>query len=160
MYTLGMPIAMLGLYIALLPPVLVAMALKVAEIAPDDQAGVLGLALGVGAFAAMVANPLAGRFSDRTAGRLGMRRPWIIGGTVVGFAGLVVVATTSSTVVLVLAWGVTQIAYNATIAALTAVMPDHVTRSQRGRVAALLGLAQNLALVGGTFLVQLFSTSA
>ncbi|MBK0296811.1 TetR family transcriptional regulator, partial [Bacillus sp. S34] len=55
MYTLGMPIAMLGLYIALLPPVLVAMALKVAEIAPDNQAGVLGLALGIGAFAAMVA---------------------------------------------------------------------------------------------------------
>lgn len=160
MYTLGMPIAMLGLYIALLPPVLVAMALKVAEIAPDNQAGVLGLALGVGAFAAMVANPLAGRFSDRTYGRLGMRRPWIIGGTVVGFAGLVVVATTTYTVVLVIAWGVTQIAYNATIAALTAVLPDHVTRSQRGRVAALLGLAQNLALVGGTFLVQLFSTSA
>lgn len=160
MYTIGMPIAMLGLYIALLPPVLVAMALKVAEIAPDNQAGVLGLALGVGAFAAMVANPLAGRFSDRTAGRLGMRRPWIIGGTVVGFAGLVVVATTTSTLVLVLAWGVTQIAYNATIAALTAVMPDHVTRSQRGRVAALLGLSQNLALVGGTFLVQLFTTSA
>ena len=160
MYTLGMPIAMLGLYIALLPPVLVAMALKVAEIAPQNQAGVLGTALGIGAFAAMVANPLAGRFSDRTAGRFGMRRPWIIGGTVVGFAALVLVATTTSTVVLVVAWGVAQIAYNATIAALTAVMPDHVTRSQRGRVAALLGLAQNLALVGGTFLVQLFSTSA
>jgi MFS family permease len=160
MYTLGMPIAMFGLYIALLPPVLVAMALKVAEIAPDDQAGVLGLALGIGAFAAMVANPLAGRFSDRTAGRLGMRRPGIIGGTVVGFAALVVVATTTSTVVLVIGWAVAQIAYNATIAALTAVLPDHVTRSQRGRVAALLGLAQNLALVGGTFLVQLFSTSA
>lgn len=89
-----------------------------------------------------------------------MRRPWIIGGTVVGFAALVVVATTSSTVVLVIGWAVAQIAYNATIAALTAVLPDHVTRSQRGRVAALLGLAQNLALVGGTFLVQLFSTSA
>lgn len=160
MYTIGMPLAMFGLYIALLPPVLVAMALKVAEIAPDDQAGVLGLALGIGAFAAMVANPLAGRFSDRTAGRLGMRRPWIIGGTVVGFAALVVVATTSSTVVLVIGWAVAQVAYNATIAALTAVLPDHVTRSQRGRVAALLGLAQNLALVGGTFLVQLFSTSA
>lgn len=160
MYTIGMPIAMFGLFIALLPPVLVAMALKVAEIAPNDQAGVLGLALGIGAFAAMVANPLAGRFSDRTSGRLGMRRPWIIGGTVVGFAALVVVATTSSTVVLVIGWGVAQIAYNATIAALTAVLPDHVTRSQRGRVAALLGLAQNLALVGGTFLVQLFSTSA
>jgi MFS family permease len=160
MYTIGMPIAMFGLYIALLPPVLVAMALKVAEIAPNDQAGVLGLALGIGAFAAMVANPLAGRFSDRTAGRLGMRRPWIIGGTVVGFAALVVVATTTSTVVLVIGWAVAQIAYNATIAALTAVLPDHVTRSQRGRVAALLGLAQNLALVGGTFLVQLFSTSA
>ncbi|MDN3479516.1 hypothetical protein [Curtobacterium sp. APC 4022] len=87
MYTLGMPLAMFGLYIALLPPVLVAMALKVAEIAPDDQAGVLGLALGIGAFAAMVANPLAGRFSDRTAGRLGMRRPWIIGGTVARWSG-------------------------------------------------------------------------
>jgi MFS family permease len=160
MYSLGMPIAMFGLFIALLPPVLVAMALKVAEIAPDNQAGVLGLALGIGAFAAMVANPLAGRFSDRTAGRFGMRRPWIIGGTVIGFAALVVVATTSSVVVLVIGWSVAQIAYNATIAALTAILPDHITRSQRGRVAALLGLAQNLALVGGTFLVQLFSTSA
>lgn len=110
-------------------------------IAPQDQAGVLGTALGIGAFAAMVANPLAGHRSDRTAGRRGSRRPWIIGGTVVGFAALVAVATTSSIVVLVVARGVAQVAYNATIAAPTAVMPDHVTRSRRGRVAALLGIA-------------------
>jgi MFS family permease len=160
MYTIGMPIAMLGLYIALLPPVLVAMALKVAAIAPNDQAGVLGTALGIGAFAAMIANPLAGRFSDRTVGRFGMRRPWIIGGTVVGFFGLVLVATTTSTAVLIVGWVIVQVAYNSAIAALTAIMPDHVTRSQRGRVAALFGLSQNIALVAGTYLVQLFASNA
>ncbi len=161
MYTLGMPIAMFGLFIALLPPVLVAMALKVAEIAPQNQAGRARhrarhrRVRGDGRQPPGRSPERPDRREARHASSVDHR--W----HVVGFAAPSWPSRRRpSVVVLVVAWGVAQIAYNATIAALTAVMPDHVTRSQRGRVAALLGLAQNLALVGGTFLVQLFSTSA
>ena len=70
---IGMPIALLGLFVALLPPIIVSLALKVAEVAPESTAGTLSLVLGLGALVALVVNPLAGRLSDRTRGRFGSR---------------------------------------------------------------------------------------
>lgn len=158
----GMPVALLGLFIAVLPPVLVAMALKVNEITGDsgEAAATLGLVLGVGAFFALIANPIVGRLSDRTRGRLGMRRPWIIGGTVLGFGSLLIVSSATTVPVLVLGWALTQATFNATIASLMAVMPDQVPSNRRGIIAAAIGVAQNLALVIGSFIVQLFTVTA
>ena len=89
--------ANLGVYMALLTPVMVSMAFKVdhlvgAEAAPAQ----LGMVMGVGALFALICNPLAGRLSDRTTSRLGMRRPWILGGAIVGPAALAVVGTAQS----------------------------------------------------------------
>src|SRR5690242_21766184 len=62
-------------------PLLVTLALKVnslvgLERAPDS----LALVAGTGALLAMVGNPFFGRMSDRTASRLGLRRPWMVVG--------------------------------------------------------------------------------
>ncbi|MFC3296507.1 MFS transporter [Clavibacter michiganensis] len=99
-----MPIALLGLFVALLPPIIVSLALKVAEVAPDSTAGTLSLVLGLGALVALVVNPLAGRLSDRTPGRFGMRRPWIIGGVVLGY-GAPFLLTQATTVLALVAAG-------------------------------------------------------
>ena len=48
----------------------------------DGKEAALAWVSGVGAIAAMVFNPLAGAFSDRTSSALGRRRPWIIAGSV------------------------------------------------------------------------------
>jgi len=158
----GLPIALFALFLALLPPVIVAMALKVNEVTStaDEAAAALGLILGLGALAAMVINPLVGRLSDRTGGRFGMRRPWIIGGVVLGYLALVIVATSTSVPMLVLGWMLAQIGFNSALAALMAIMPDQVPSRRRGLVAGAIGMSQYVALVAGTFIVQLFTMTA
>ena len=157
---IGMPIALVGLFVALLPPILVSMALKLNEIDPDAVAGSLGIALSLGALCALIVNPLAGRLSDRTPGRFGMRRPWIIGGVVLGYLSLMVIANATTVLMVVIGWCLVQITFNAALAALIAIMADSVRPKFRGRVAAAVGVAQNGSLVIGTFIVQLFSTTS
>ena len=64
--------AQFALFVALLGPVIVSMAIKVtAVVGPDRATSAQGLILGVGAIAALVGNPMFGRLSDRTTGALG-----------------------------------------------------------------------------------------
>lgn len=159
MLMFGLPVAIVGLWVALLPAVLVVLALKLNRISPSPEAaaGNLGLILGVGALFAMFANPLAGRLSDRTFGRFGMRRPWIIGGVVVGYGALLMLALTDSIAMLVVGWAIAQVGFNAAFAGLMAIMPDQVAPNKRGRVAAAIGIGNNLAVPVATFIVQLFT---
>ncbi len=62
-------LAYTGTWLALLTPVLVTIALKVRHLAPEAAASSLSLVLGLGAFFALVGNPLFGRLSDRTTSR-------------------------------------------------------------------------------------------
>ena len=48
---------------------------------------------GAGAFVSVVANPLAGALSDRTTSRLGRRRPWVLGGAVLGLVSIALLPT-------------------------------------------------------------------
>jgi len=76
-----------------LAPVLVTLAMKVDSLVGIKQAPrSLALVAGVGALLAMAGNPFFGRMSDRTASRLGMRRPWIVTGLVGGSLGILIVA--------------------------------------------------------------------
>jgi hypothetical protein len=62
--------AQLALFIALLGPVTVSMAIKVTAVVGEARAPqAQGLILGVGAIAALLGNPLFGRLSDRTTSR-------------------------------------------------------------------------------------------
>jgi MFS family permease len=95
--------------------------------------------------------------SDRTAARLGMRRPWMITGLGVGSGGILVVALAPSIPVVLLGWCVAQLSFNALLAAMVAVLPDQVPPAQRGQVSGILGICLPLASVTGTFAVQLFT---
>ncbi|MFP3713455.1 MFS transporter [Puerhibacterium sp. TATVAM-FAB25] len=142
--------AYFALYIALITPVLSTLALRVSALStPDTRASNLALVTGVGAFFAFVANPLAGALSDRTTSRLGMRRPWLLWGVLLGTVGLLLIAIAPNIGVVVVGWAIAQTAFNGTQAALQAVLPDQVDERQRARVSGWLGIAQNLApLVG------------
>ena len=52
----------------------------------------LALVSTIGAFAAMIAQPIAGAVSDRTRSRFGRRAPWMVGGAVVGGLALILFA--------------------------------------------------------------------
>ena len=152
--------ANLGLFLSVLTPVVVTLQLRVEHLDPAQKENTLGLVLGVGAFLALIGNPLAGRLSDRTSSRFGRRRPWLIGGAVVGTAGLTIVAFAPSIPVLLVGWCLAQLAFNGVMAALTATIPDHVPPAQRGLASGAMGFSQMLALIVGVGLVTVVPGTA
>jgi MFS family permease len=86
-----------------------------------------------------------------------MRRPWIIGGVVFGALGAAIAAFAPSVPILLLGWCVMQLALNATLAGLTAVLADKVPHIQRGSVSGILGMCLPLGQVAGTYLAQTIS---
>ena len=72
---------------------MVSMAIKVIRVVgPENATTAQGLILGVGAFAALLANPIFGRLSDRTMSRFGRRRPWMVGGSLALAACLLLIS--------------------------------------------------------------------
>ncbi len=152
--------AFMGTILLFLAPVLVSLALKVNSLVGIDQAPKsLALVTGTGALLSMFANPFFGRMSDRTASRLGMRRPWMVIGLAGGSCGILVVAVAPDIPVVLVGWCIAQVFFNALLAALVAVLPDQVPAAQRGMVSGVLGVCLPIASVSGTFVVQLFSAS-
>ena len=152
-------IAYTGIWMALLPPILMGLAMRVRELAPAHATGSLSLVVGVGALMALLGNPFFGRLSDRTTSRFGMRRPWLIIGALAGVVGLALIATASSIPQLLLGWCITQLAYNAELAALAAIFADQVPAPQRGTVSGIMGISLPLGMIGGTYLVQALADS-
>ena len=139
---------------------LVTLALKVDSLVGIQRApSSLALVAGIGALVALVGNPFFGRMSDRTASPLGMRRPWMVSGLVGGSLGIGIVALAPSIPVVLLGWCITQLFFNALLAAMVAVLPDQVPSVQRGQVSGVLGVSQPVASVCGAFLVKLFTGS-
>ncbi|WP_308113898.1 MFS transporter [Arthrobacter sp. ISL-30] len=159
-YVIGMPLASMGLWMALLAPALVVLAIKVSEITtPDTRAGALSLVAGVGAIVALLANPLFGRLSDRTKSRFGMRKPWIIGGSLAGLASLFALGLATDVAGVLAAWILAQLGFNAALAALVATLPDQASPSERGRLSGLIGMTLPLGLVAAAYFAQLFDNA-
>lgn len=151
-------LAYVGTILLFLAPLLVSLSLKINALVGTDRApNNLSLVAGTGAFLAMFANPFFGKMSDRTASRLGMRRPWMVTGLLGGSVGILVIALAPSIPVVLVGWCIAQVFFNALLAALIAVLPDQVPVAQRGRVAGVLGICLPTASVAGTYVVQLFT---
>ncbi|NUP74390.1 MAG: MFS transporter [Sinomonas sp.] len=148
-----------GVFTALMAPALVSLAVRVAEVLPQSRTTALSLILSVGAFCALVANPFFGALSDRTRTKWGRRTPWLVGGFFVGVGGLLILSVASTLWALVLGWSITQIGFNASFAAIAALLSDIVPPKQRGRFASVLGIAQYASLMAATLLVSLVSSN-
>lgn len=148
-YTPGLAAVNFGVYLALLTPVMVSMAFKIQHIDPTNTEGSLGLVMGVGAAFALIANPLVGRLSDRTTSRWGMRRPWILGGAIVGLGGFALIGAADSVLVVLLAWCLVQASMNAVLAAANATLPDQVPVSSRGKVSGIIGITTPIGILAG-----------
>ena len=139
-------------------PILVTLPLKVNSLVGIERAPQnLALIAGIGALVALFGNPFFGRMSDRTSSPLGMRRPWMVIGLVIGSVGILIVALAPNILVVLVGWCIAQLFFNALLAALIAVMPDQVPSAQRGQVSGVLGVCLPIAAVSGTFLVKLFT---
>jgi MFS family permease len=125
---------------------------QIAGIDPENKVADLAVIATVGAFAAMIGQPIAGLLSDRTRSRYGRRAGWIIGGAIVGGLGLIGMAASSTIVQVGIAATIMQVAYNFAQGPLSAVLPDRVPRKSRGLFSALSGLGLMLGALGGQIL--------
>ncbi|BDZ41608.1 MFS transporter [Paraoerskovia sediminicola] len=157
-YLPGVSFASFGVYLALLTPVMVAMAFKIQHVDPENAVSSLGLVLGVGAFFALVANPLFGRLSDRSMSRFGRRRPYIVGGALIGALALTVIGFAESVTVILVAWCVAQAGFNATLSAVIATLPDQVAPAGRGKVSGMIGIATPIAILAGSLVANAFQS--
>jgi MFS family permease len=154
-----MAIAQFGLFVALLAPVTVSLALKTQTLF-DGDTGAAAVAnatvLSVAAFFALVANPVFGRLSDLTTSKLGRRRPWMIIGLIFFVISQLVVALAPSVPVLLAGWCLAQVAGNAILAPLLATIADQVPHQQRGSGSANVGVMQNLGILVAAYIASLF----
>jgi MFS family permease len=154
----GLVFAQFVFFVALLGPAIIGIGVKVQSIVPDaEKAPALATVAGFGALFAVIGNVLFGRLSDRTTSRFGRRRPWIVGGTIVMTFAFLIMALATSVPIVTVGWCLAQLGANATLAPFIATISDQVPKFQRGSVSALLGIAQNVGILGGTYLAQLFA---
>lgn len=113
----------------------------------------LSITAAVGGITVLVLTPLLGRLSDRTRSRFGKRRPWILGGAVVGLLGAVLLALSSQLWQVVAGWMITQAGFGAANAAVHALLAEQIPTRIRARVAAVTGAAAGLALIIGALLI-------
>ena len=124
----------------------------------DGGANVANLAIvsTIGAFSAMLAQPIAGEISDRTRSRFGRRAPWIVLGGLAGSLALVGLAFADSLVGFIIAWTLVQVCFNFAQGPLSAIMPDRVPLKRRGTFSALFGLGLMVGSVAGQIIGALF----
>lgn len=144
---------------ALVTPLVISLSLKVLELVPEtSKESALGLVAALGSVAALVANPVFGSLSDRTRSRFGRRRPWLLGGVLGGLAGAVLIALAPNIPTLVVAWMISQAAYNATLAALSAVLADQIPEQQRAQASGIFGAFGFLGIVPAMIVAALFAS--
>ena len=143
-----MVLAQFGVFMAFITPIAISLAVRLGELAPNNQE-YLGYITGAGALWVMLTAPFMGIWSDRTRSRLGRRRPFMIGGMIVGVLSLVVMALAPSVLLLGAGWILAQWGWGTVLGNLQNSTADRLPESQRGKVAGLTGFATQVAPVIG-----------
>ncbi|GIH73589.1 MFS transporter [Planobispora longispora] len=148
-----------GFYLTIMVPALFSLAYKVQLIDPAGKESSLGLIVGIGSLVGLVAGPVAGTLSDRTRLRWGRRRPFLVAGLVISFAGALVIVVAPSVPVTIVGNAIVQIAIACVSAGFNPVIAEWVPESQRGKIGGLGGVASALAGVGATLLGSMLTGS-
>ncbi|WP_324012474.1 MFS transporter [Microbacterium sp. JZ37] len=155
-YIWFMVLAQFGVFMAFITPLAISLTIRVNTLAPGHPE-YLGYITGAGALFVMLTAPFMGVWSDRTRTPLGRRRPFMIGGMVVGVASLVVMALAPNVLVVGLGWILAQWGWGTALSNLQISTADRLPESQRGKVAGLTSFATQIAPVFGVILAQFFT---
>jgi MFS family permease len=158
-YLSTMALANLGIMLAFYAP-LQNLLPRMSEnlVGSGGKEGALAIVTGVGVLGSVLGQPITGALSDRTTSRWGRRKPWLLGGAVLGGITIALLPAMGSVVALTFMWLMVQFTVNATYAALTATIPDQVPVDQRGVASGLMGLAQTVGIVLGVGIVAYIVT--
>ncbi|MCZ9880628.1 MFS transporter [Arthrobacter sp. B2a2-09] len=156
-YLVLLALAYFGAAMAGLVPSAYSLTLRVQQLAPGHEE-VLGFLTSIGSFAVVILNPLLGMLSDRTQSRLGRRRPYMIGGTLLGLVGLLIIAVAPTIVIVGIGWVIATVSLGMVLGAATFIQADLLPESQRGRVSGLIGLTAQIAPVVGVLLASRFTS--
>ena len=138
-----------AIYFAFLTPSIVSLSIRIFGVDPTGKALGLSTVILIGALISVVMLPLFGSLSDRTRGRFGRRRPWLVGGSLTVLAGAIVVGTASSVAMVAAGWALSQLGFSAVIAAFLALVPDFIPEHLRVRTSAGIGVVTGLVVLGG-----------
>lgn len=158
-YIWFMVLAQFGVFMAFITPIAISLAIRVQALAPG-HAEYLGYITGAGALFVMLSAPFMGVWSDRTRTRIGRRRPFMIGGMVVGVISLIWMAVAPSVVLLGVGWVLAQWGWGTVLSNLQISTADRLPESQRGKVGGLTGFATQIAPVFGVVIAQFFTANA
>ncbi|MBD7957751.1 MFS transporter [Microbacterium sp. Sa4CUA7] len=154
----GLILASFGVNMAYIVPLAFSLSLKLNELAPGQEE-LLGVITGSGAVVALVTAPLLGMLSDRTRSRFGRRRPFMLGGLVIGLVSLFVMATAPSLPILIVGWMLAMLGWGTATGALLNVQADRLPEEQRGKVAGLNGFASMIAPTVGVVIAGAVASS-
>ncbi len=138
-----------GLYLTVMMPALFSLPHKISLLDPESRVIGLGIVATIAAVVSLVTGPAAGVLSDRTSGRWGRRRPWLVGGVLIGLLGSMIVALAPNLPLVTLGWVVVAFGGAGCGAAITPIVAERVPEEQRGLVGAIVGVATQLAGVLG-----------
>jgi MFS family permease len=155
-YIWFMVLAQFGVFVAFITPIAISLAVRVGQLAPGHEE-YLGYITGAGALVVMLTSPLLGTLSDRTRTRIGRRRPWMIGGMILGVISLIVMALAPNVLVLGLGWILAQLGWGQVLSNLQISTADRLPESQRGKVAGLTGFSTQIAPVFGVVIASSFT---
>ncbi|WP_425826230.1 MFS transporter [Streptomyces fractus] len=160
-YLLWMTAANFGVAMAYILPLSYTLALRIDQLAPGREE-VLGYVTGTAQVVFLLASPLIGGWSDRTRSRAGRRRPFLVGGSVLGLLALMGIAVAPNLLAIGACWVLAMLGWATASQAILTVQADRIPEEQRGRVSGLTGLSGQVgpvlgiglaAALPGTFLV-------
>ena len=152
-WTLRFALVWLGIWMAMLVPVQLALPDQLYDIDYAGRLAAFGIVNAAAGVVTIVFLPLLGAWCDRTTSRLGRRRVWVLAGTVVFAVALVLLGVQQQVWGVVLAWVLATLGYLMMSAGLFATLADQVPDEQRGTMSAALYGPQAVAIVCGILLV-------
>ncbi|MGV3617096.1 MAG: MFS transporter [Fimbriimonas sp.] len=129
-----------------------ALASQMTKLAPEDSATKLGTLYAIAAIPALFVPLIAGPLSDRCSHPMGRRRPFILGGSILGLVGLILMAIAFQALSLpgyIGGYLVLQVGANVALAAYSGVIPDLVPVNQRGTASGYMAVMSQLATLAG-----------
>jgi MFS family permease len=121
---------------------------------PKNNALMLGALYFFGAVPALFVPLIIGPLSDRCSLPLGRRRPYIIGGALIGAVGLLLMMAAYGVRLpwlYIAAYLVLQVGANIALAAYSGVIPDLVPTDQRGVASGYMGIMSQVGTLVGAF---------